>query len=105
VVGISRLGPDSNNFVRLIELAESVYQPATLSPAVLKPGTCSLPAGATKLVIRRSNPQAVLNEDSRVENEVAAICLMREALFTYHDKLIPNTYAWRASIEGYGWIL
>lgn len=105
MVGISRLGRDSNNFVHLIELAESVCQPTTSSPTVLKPGTSSLLAGTTKVVIRISNPQAMLNEDVRVQNEVAAMCLMRQALSTYQDRLIPNTYAWCPSIEGYGWIL
>ncbi|KAG9228693.1 kinase-like domain-containing protein [Amylocarpus encephaloides] len=105
VIGISRLGRDSNNFVHLIELAESVDQPATLLPTVLKPGTSSSLAGATKVVIRISNPQAMLNEDARVQNEVAAMCLARQALATYEDRLIPNTYAWRPSVEGYGWIL
>ncbi|KAK2758250.1 hypothetical protein FQN54_004095 [Arachnomyces sp. PD_36] len=105
-VRISSIGRDSNNFVHLIELAESVSQPATSSPAALKPGSSSLPAGAGKVVIRISNPQAMLNEDVRVENEVAAMCLMREALSTYKDKLIPDTYAWCPSTDGgYGWIL
>lgn len=47
----------------------------------------------------------MLNEDARVENEVAAMCLMREALSTYQDRLIPNTYGWCPSNDGYGWIL
>jgi hypothetical protein len=105
VIGTSRLGRDSNNFVHLIELAESVDQPATSLPTVLKPGISSSLAGATKVVIRISNPQAMLNEDVRVQNEVAAMCLARQALSTYEDRLIPNTYAWRSSVEGYGWIL
>ncbi|KAK0127737.1 hypothetical protein ONS96_007251 [Cadophora gregata f. sp. sojae] len=105
VLGISRLGRDSNNFAHLVELADSVCQPATSSPTAFKPGTSSLLAGTTKVVIRLSNPQAMLNEDVRVQNEVAAMCLMRQALSTYQDRLIPNTYAWCPSVEGYGWIL
>jgi len=104
-VGISRLGRDSNNFVHLIELAGSVYQPAKSSPTVLKTGTSSLMASTTKVVIRISNPQAMLNEDVRVQNEVAAMCLMRQALSTYQDRLIPSTCAWCPSIEDYGWII
>ncbi|EHL03113.1 hypothetical protein M7I_0805 [Glarea lozoyensis 74030] len=62
-------------------------------------------ASATKVVIRISNPQALLNEDVRVQNEVAAMCLARQALSTYGSRLIPHTYAWQSSEEGYGWIL
>jgi hypothetical protein len=47
----------------------------------------------------------MLNEDVRVQNEVAAMCLARQALSTYKDRLIPHTFAWQSSAEGYGWIL
>ena len=55
--------------------------------------------------MRISNPKANLNEAVRVQNEVAAMCLMRQALSTYQDRLIPNVYAWRPSTDGYGFIL
>jgi hypothetical protein len=47
----------------------------------------------------------MLNEDVRVQSEVAAMCLMRQALSSYKDRLIPDTYAWCSSKNGYGWIL
>lgn len=47
----------------------------------------------------------MLNEDVRIQNEVAAMCLMRQALAPDKKTLIPNTYAWCSSMNGYGWIL
>ncbi|RDL34489.1 Protein kinase-like (PK-like) [Venustampulla echinocandica] len=106
VLAIRNLGRDSNNFVHLAELAESVSQPVLSVPVLQQPGTSSLPTGTTKVVIRISHPDAMLNEDIRVQNEVAVMCLMRLALSTYQDALIPNVYAWSpSSAEGYGWIL
>ena len=43
-----------------------------------KPGTVSLPAACLSIVIRISNPQALVNHETRVENEVAAMVLMRD---------------------------
>lgn len=57
------------------------------------------------MVIRISNPQALVNEEVRVQNEVAAMSLMSQALSSYRDRLVPNVYAWCPSSQARGWIL
>lgn len=105
VLRISKLGRNSNNFVHLVELKENDFHTAPFLHANQQPGTSNLPADTVKAVLRISHPDAMLNEDVRVQNEVAAMSLMRQALSTYQDALIPNVYAWSPSSEGYGWIL
>lgn len=62
-----------------------------------KPGTVSLPADASSITIRISNPQALVNHETRVENEVAAMVLMRDALSSYSSQLIPQVYDWNSA--------
>ncbi|KAK9787636.1 putative Beta-galactosidase [Seiridium cardinale] len=74
-----------------------------------KPGTVSLPAGASSVVVRISNPQALVNHETRTENEVAAMILMRDTLSSYSSQLIPEVYDWSSSSpvanSGFGYIL
>lgn len=103
---IHRLGRDSNNFVYRLIISKVISRPAapTLSK-IPRPGTVGLPAGKIPVVIRISNPQALVNEEVRVQNEVAAMSLMSQALSSYRDRLVPNVYAWCPSSQGRGWIL
>lgn len=55
--------------------------------------------------MRISNPQALVDENIRVQNEVAAMSLMRQALSSCKDRLISDTSAWSPSSEGREWIL
>ena len=80
---IKRLGRDSNNYVYHIQLKEVVGKLAPMSPTRQRPGTVSLSIDKTDVVIRISNPQALVNEQVRVQNEVAAMCLTRQALSSY----------------------
>ncbi|KAK6071152.1 hypothetical protein SCUP234_09855 [Seiridium cupressi] len=74
-----------------------------------KPDTVSLPAGASRVVVRISNPQALANHETRTENEVATMVLMRDALASCSSQLIPEVYGWSSSSpvanSGFGYIL
>lgn len=94
-----------NNFIYLIESEPS--KPLN-SDASLKPGTASLPESTTHLVMRLANATALgLNGTNRIENEVAAMSLARNALSP--DHLVPDVYGWcttgSASGDDQGWIL
>jgi len=47
----------------------------------------------------------MLNNAVRVENEVAAITLMRYALSSHESGLVPEVYGWNTAAEGRGWII
>jgi hypothetical protein len=76
-------------------------------PQSRKPGTVALPDGTKTLVIRLSNAEANLNEAVRVENEVAAMVLMRSALAGFGTRVIvPDVYNWQgASRDQQGYIV
>ena len=76
-------------------------------PQSRKPGTVALPDGTKTLVIRLSNAEANLNEAVRVENEVAAMVLMRSALARFGTRVIvPDVYDWQvASGDQQGYIV
>lgn len=65
----------------------------------------ALPTDTADAVIRISNPQALVNENVRVQNEVAAMSLMRDALAGEWEGLVPHVYGWSPSSEGRGWIV
>lgn len=98
VTALKTLGRDSNNFVYQVELAPTDAH-ATTNPQlnkIAKPGTVSLPEDVSAVVIRLSNPQALINHEVRVENEVAAMTLMRNALSSYSSSLVPEVYDWNS---------
>ncbi|KAI5865344.1 hypothetical protein GGS23DRAFT_618394 [Durotheca rogersii] len=101
----SRLGHDSNNFVYRLKLSVSDSLPVSRPSHYRRPGTVTLPADATDAVIRISNPHALVNENVRVQNEVAAMSLMRDALAGEWEDLVPRVYAWSPSSEGREWIV
>lgn len=66
-----------------------------------------LPNGPAKLVMRLSNPDAMLNEAVRTQSEVATMALMRDALEPWGMPLVPTVYGWGPSGAGGegGWVL
>lgn len=64
-----------------------------------------LPSDATKAVIRFTDPNANLNDDVQVENEVASMSLARQALAPMDEQLVPNVYGWTSARDGLGWVL
>ncbi|KAI5197064.1 hypothetical protein AUEXF2481DRAFT_43007 [Aureobasidium subglaciale EXF-2481] len=103
VESVSSLGRDSNNYVHLVHLenAGEHHSNAEISPQA---GTSPLDPSVTKIVIRISNPAAMLDDKVRVENEVAAVALMRRALATTPRTIVPKVYAWKPAGKGSGWI-
>ncbi|GJD03213.1 phosphotransferase enzyme family protein [Colletotrichum higginsianum] len=70
-----------------------------------KPGVAPLPAQTTRLIMRFSDPASMLNEEVRVQNEVAIMSLMREALGPADPSLVPEVYGWEPFSKGKGWTL
>jgi len=63
-----------------------------------QPATSNLPASTTKLVMRMSDPDAILNELVRVQNEAAAMMLAREALASLPNAIVPAVYGWNRTV-------
>jgi hypothetical protein len=105
VSSISPLGRDSNNFVYLVSLAKAESNPASQIRSSPKPGTSLLPVTTERIVVRLSNQDAMLNNEARVENEVAAMKLMREAVCKFSAAIVPEVYAWDTAASGNGWII
>ncbi|KAI5206126.1 hypothetical protein E4T39_02604 [Aureobasidium subglaciale] len=102
---VSTLGRDSNNFVHLVQLKKSELVQCINSELPLQHGTHKLDHSVTRIVVRISNPYAQLDEEVRVENEVAAITLMRRALAGLSYSPVPKVFAWETSGSiGNGWI-
>ncbi|KAF8859192.1 hypothetical protein BDZ45DRAFT_725477 [Acephala macrosclerotiorum] len=70
-----------------------------------QPGTKPLPDDSQKVVVRLSNPDAMLNNTVRVEIEVAAITLMQDALSVLPTRIVSEVYGWNTAVEGKGWIV
>ncbi|KEQ81335.1 hypothetical protein M438DRAFT_376874 [Aureobasidium pullulans EXF-150] len=104
VISVAPLGRDSNNFVHLVDLAEAIGHSGTNTSAS-QPGTAKLDSSVIKVVVRLSNPNAMIDEEVRVENEVAAISLVQKALISYPCKIVPQVFAWQGSKHGLGWIV
>ncbi|THZ77721.1 hypothetical protein D6C85_01493 [Aureobasidium pullulans] len=47
----------------------------------------------------------MIDEEVRVENEVAAISLVQKALVNYPYKIVSKVFAWQGSKHGLGWIV
>lgn len=65
-----------------------------------------IPKDVSNLVVRLPNPAANVNEEVRVENEVAAMALFRTALAPMGSSIIPDVYGWQnAGGDTKGYIL
>ncbi|GKZ33425.1 hypothetical protein AbraIFM66950_003281 [Aspergillus brasiliensis] len=98
-VAYQELGPcPYNNFIYKLELSQPA-NPSSFSNPNEPPNPCttSPPDGTSTYILRMSNPQAMgINPHaSRIENEVAAMHLARQALDAYRPglgHLIPKIY-------------
>ncbi|KAI9673234.1 MAG: hypothetical protein M1817_003097 [Caeruleum heppii] len=97
-----------NNFVYHVKLISepraTIGTTRTIRQA-RQPGTVPLPINVSSLVIRLSNKAAGLNDLNRVQNEVAIMSLMRDALKTLPTQLVPAVYGWASAASQQGWIL
>jgi hypothetical protein len=92
-----------NNFVYAVEIS----WPSQDQPIVqhTQPGTSALPKDTSAIVFRMANPASGYNDRTRIENEVAALSLAREALQPTLSRLIPEVYGWASAKNGQGWIV
>ncbi|KAI9760940.1 MAG: hypothetical protein M4579_001316 [Chaenotheca gracillima] len=91
-----------NNFVYCVKLSP---EPRTAITSSHQPGTIALPLGVSSVVVRLSNAAAGLNDLNRVQNEVAVMSLMRDALSTLPTQIVPAVYGWASAANQQGWIL
>ncbi|KAJ5699195.1 hypothetical protein N7493_012103 [Penicillium malachiteum] len=105
VSSIDSLGRDSNNYAHLVSLVEAPVGSADHAVSPPKPGTKLLPRSTQNIVVRISNPDAMLNDVVRVESEVASITLMRDALSAFPTRIVPDVYDWNTAAKGHGWIV
>lgn len=99
------LEPRSNNSTVYI-LSLGPASTTTTENLPRRPGTEALPLGAAKAVMRFTNPKANLNDAVRVQCEVAAMTLARDALQGLDTPLVPRVYGWSsASADKEGWTL
>ncbi|KAJ5711572.1 hypothetical protein N7488_005728 [Penicillium malachiteum] len=105
VSSIDSLGRDSNNYAHLVSLIEAPVGSTDHAVSAPKPGTKILPQSTQKIVVRISNPDAMLNNVVRVENEVASITLMRDVLSAFPTRIVPDVYDWNTAAKGNGWIV
>ena len=70
-----------------------------------QPGTHRIPPELDSFIIRLPNPVSGYNDKIRVENEVAALSMAREALQIKFPGLVPRVFAWGSARHSQGWIL
>lgn len=92
-----------NNFVFAVHVDRSASQNPPLSSK--QPGSQPIPANESTFIFRLPNPVSGYNNKVRVQNEVAALSLAREALQPSLSHLVPRVYGWASAEHGQGWIL
>ncbi|KAI8312633.1 hypothetical protein K4K59_005743 [Colletotrichum sp. SAR11_240] len=101
---VAEVVPLRHNNARVYSVSLTVAQQAPPSFNA-RFGVSPLPPDASKIIMRFSDPASMLNEDIRVQNEVAVMSLAREALKHHDPSLVPEVYGWRPFSEGVGWTL
>ncbi|KAK6215638.1 hypothetical protein QIS74_08657 [Colletotrichum tabaci] len=102
---VVEITPLQHHNARVYELNINPGTQDTAAAAPKKPGVTPLPAQTTRLIMRFSDPASMLNEEVRVQNEVAIMSLMREALGPVDPSLVPEVYGWEPFSKGKGWTL
>lgn len=98
----------NNTTVYMVTLKASTKSANGRNNGASQPGTQPLPANTKEVVMRFTNPKAMLNNAVRVESEVAAMTLARDALKSLDPSVVPLVYAWHpdSNSEGNdGWAL
>lgn len=92
-----------NNFVYAVKINPEASNPR--NQAQRQPGTQAIPPGLDNFIIRLPNPISGYNDQIRVENEVAALSIARDALHGKFPGFIPRVFGWGSAKYGQGWIL
>jgi hypothetical protein len=101
---INTLPRCNNNYIHIIDFESALESNLDLSKS---PGTHPITFGSTKAVFRIGNPEGMFNQAVKVENTVATMQLVRQALSKQHLYIVPKVYAW-SKIGGpsdNGWIM
>ncbi|TEA10433.1 hypothetical protein C8034_v009846 [Colletotrichum sidae] len=97
-----------NNFIYRVNLssppttAQFVRNARAETP---QPGTVPCPAGTTSLILRLANPdpRIGIKNTNRVENEIASMVLVRQALSaSKYSRIVPDVYTWASMSDGQG---
>ena len=83
----------------------SLKVPVAHNRAQQPPGTHIIPQGLDTFILRLPNPTSGYNNEIRVENEVAALSIARDALNAKFPGLVPRVFDWESARHGQGWIL
>jgi len=94
----------NNNYIHIISFESPPVTDVHLSKS---PGTNPIPSRCSKAVFRIGNPKAMFNHVVKVENTVATMQLVRQALADRKLFIVPKVYAWSKTggPSGNGWIL
>ncbi|KAL9102564.1 MAG: hypothetical protein Q9163_002314 [Psora crenata] len=92
-----------NNFVYAVNI--SLEGPVAHNRARRQPGTHEIPPGLDLFILRLPNPTSGYNNKIRVENEVAALSIARDALQAKFPGFIPRVFGWGSAKYDQGWIL
>lgn len=95
----------TTNFVYLVEIEWPPHGSQVSSIPQSQPGVVAIPQDTRQVIMRLSNADAGLNNINRVQNEVAAMALAREALKQRERKIIPGVYGWANTADCQGWIM
>jgi hypothetical protein len=101
---INTLPRCNNNYIHIIDFELAIEFNLNLSK---NPGTEPIAFGSTKAVFRIGNPEGMFNHAVKVENTVATMQLVRQALSKQHLHIVPKVYAWSKTggPSDIGWIL
>ena len=93
-----------NNFVYVVSIDREKSQPDHRLHAS-QPGTQKCPADLATFILRLPNPVSGYNDEVRVENEVAALSVARDALEKKHPGVVPRVFTWQSAKDNQGWML
>ena len=68
-------------------------------------GTHPIPPGLNAFIMRLPNSISGYNNKIRVQNEVAALSIARDALQAKFPDFVPRVFAWGSAQHGHGWML
>ena len=83
----------------------SLKAPVAHDQAQRQLGTHTIPLGLDAFILRLPNPTSGYNNEIRVQNEVAALSLARDALQVKFPGFVPRVFGWGSARHGQGWIL
>jgi hypothetical protein len=95
-----------NNFVYLFHFKESFPEDLTIKRGIAKPGTSAVPKGTSRLICRMSSFDANLNDEFRVQDQVAIMNLAQSAFASFLKRILPLIFDWEDTTpSSSGWMI